>query len=55
MSWLPATFTRPTQVEVMPGHHLRPIRATDVDARRIRPAVDNQWLAWDEWMNLPKI
>jgi hypothetical protein len=31
MSWLPASFVHPTRVEVMPGHHLRPIRATDVE------------------------
>jgi hypothetical protein len=30
-AWLPATFTHPTRVEVGLGHHLRPIRATDVD------------------------
>lgn len=31
MPWLPADFVHPTQVGVLPGHHLRPIRATDVD------------------------
>lgn len=29
--WLPASFTHPTHVEVGLGHHLRPIRAEDVD------------------------
>ncbi len=30
-SWLPASFAHPTHVEVGLGHHLRPIRAEDVD------------------------
>jgi RimJ/RimL family protein N-acetyltransferase len=30
-TWLPATFAHPTHVEVGLGHHLRPIRADDVD------------------------
>ncbi|HST81785.1 MAG TPA: N-acetyltransferase [Kineosporiaceae bacterium] len=30
MSWLPTAFVHPTHVEVMAGHHLRPIKATDV-------------------------
>src|SRR4028119_1554921 len=29
--WLPPTFEHPTRVELGTGHHLRPIRATDVD------------------------
>ena len=29
--WLPASFVHPTHVEVGLGHHLRPIRAEDVD------------------------
>jgi hypothetical protein len=29
--WLPAGWTHPTRVELATGHHLRPIRATDVD------------------------
>ena len=31
MSWLPTDFVHPTRVELSTGHHLRPIRATDVD------------------------
>jgi hypothetical protein len=31
MAWLPADFVHPTFVELQTGHHLRPIRATDVD------------------------
>ncbi|MGA8044863.1 MAG: GNAT family N-acetyltransferase [Dermatophilaceae bacterium] len=29
--WLPADWDHPTRVELATGHHLRPIRATDVD------------------------
>lgn len=29
--WLPADFVHPQRVEVPYGHHLRPIRADDVD------------------------
>lgn len=31
MTWLPGNFVHPTFVEVDEGHHLRPIRASDVD------------------------
>jgi RimJ/RimL family protein N-acetyltransferase len=31
MSWLPADFVHPRRVELSTGHHLRPIRAADVD------------------------
>ena len=31
MSWLPQDFVHPRRVEVDAGHHLRPIRADDVD------------------------
>jgi RimJ/RimL family protein N-acetyltransferase len=31
MSWLPDDFTHPTRVDLKTGHHLRPIRADDVD------------------------
>ncbi len=37
MSWLPDDFVHPPVVAVGPGHHLRPIRATD--AERDLPAV----------------
>ncbi|MET1006295.1 MAG: ASCH domain-containing protein [Propionibacteriaceae bacterium] len=30
-AWLPADFEHPVRVEVAPGFHLRPIRATDLD------------------------
>jgi hypothetical protein len=31
MTWLPAGFAHPERVELPTGHHLRPIRAADVD------------------------
>ncbi len=31
MNWLPDDFDHPLQVELPTGHHLRPIRADDVD------------------------
>ena len=31
MPWLPPDFEHPTRVELSTGHHLRPIRADDVD------------------------
>jgi RimJ/RimL family protein N-acetyltransferase len=31
MSWLPADFVHPGRVDLGTGHHLRPIRASDVD------------------------
>ena len=30
-SWLPADFVHPVRVELPTGHHLRPIKASDVD------------------------
>jgi hypothetical protein len=31
MTWLPESFTHPDRVDLPTGHHLRPIRETDVD------------------------
>ena len=31
MGWLPESFVAPTRVDLDTGHHLRPIRADDVD------------------------
>jgi hypothetical protein len=31
MAWLPAGFEHPRRVDLATGHHLRPIRASDVD------------------------
>ena len=51
-SWLPADFAHPTSVEIGTGHHLRPIRATDVelDLPAVMGSRDRLWsiygLAW---------
>jgi hypothetical protein len=54
MSWLPATFAHPERLDLASGHHLRPIRATDVDLDY--PAVmgsrDRLWMMFGrpwEW------
>jgi RimJ/RimL family protein N-acetyltransferase len=52
VTWLPAGFVHPTRVDVAGGHHLRPIRATDVDLDY--PAVmgsrDRLWSIYgDAW------
>jgi len=31
MAWLPSDFVHPTRLDLPTGHHLRPIRASDVD------------------------
>ena len=31
MPWLPEAFVHPESVDLPTGHHLRPIRADDVD------------------------
>jgi RimJ/RimL family protein N-acetyltransferase len=31
MNWLPDSFVHPARVELLTGHHLRPIRAADID------------------------
>ena len=38
-TWLPADFRHPTRVAVTPTHHLRPIRASDVDIDLAPPTV----------------
>lgn len=52
MVWLPDDFTHPERVELGTGHHLRPIRAADVDIDY--PAVmgsrDRLWAKYgDAW------
>jgi len=47
-SWLPSSFARPLRVEVLPGVHLRPISADDLDIDM--PAVmGNQQMLWDKY------
>ncbi len=51
-AWLPAGFTHPTHVEVGLGHHLRPIRAEDVDLDMIAVmgSRDRLWSIYgDAW------
>lgn len=52
MTWLPDNFRHPERVELPTGHHLRPIRASDVDIDY--PAVmgsrDRLWAKYaDAW------
>ncbi|MGH8893875.1 MAG: GNAT family N-acetyltransferase [Actinomycetes bacterium] len=52
MAWLPDDFVHPTRVELRTGHHLRPIRADDVDLDM--PAVmgsqERLWVIYgDAW------
>lgn len=44
--WLPADFVHPTRVDVAFGHHLRPIRADDVDLDMVAVMGSRQRL-WD--------
>ncbi|WP_369053298.1 N-acetyltransferase [Kineococcus terrestris] len=38
--WLPAWFRRPGRLELLTGHHLRPVRDVDVDVGCPPPAPD---------------
>jgi RimJ/RimL family protein N-acetyltransferase len=55
MAWLPDDFTHPERVELGTGHHLRPIRETDVDIDY--PAVmgsrDRLWEVYGEAWGWP--
>jgi len=55
MAWLPDDFVHPPRVELPTGHHLRPIRATDVDLDH--PAVmgsrDRLWAKYGEAWGWP--
>jgi hypothetical protein len=55
MGWLPDGFTHPERVELTTGHHLRPIRASDVDIDY--PAVmgsrDRLWAKYGEAWGWP--
>jgi hypothetical protein len=43
--WLPAWFSHPTRLELDSGHHLRPLRAVDVelDLPAVRGSRDTLW------------
>ena len=55
MSWLPDAFRHPQRVELPTGHHLRPIRGSDVDIDY--PAVmgsrDRLWAKYGEAWGWP--
>ncbi len=55
MSWLPEDFTHPERVDLPTGHHLRPIRADDVDIDY--PAVmgsrERLWAKYGEMWGWP--
>ncbi len=55
MTWLPAGFEHPQRVDLSSGHHLRPIRADDVDIDY--PAVmgsrDRLWAKYGEAWGWP--
>jgi RimJ/RimL family protein N-acetyltransferase len=55
MAWLPDDFVHPTRVALPTGHHLRPIRASDVDLDF--PAVmgsrDRLWAKYGESWGWP--
>jgi RimJ/RimL family protein N-acetyltransferase len=55
MSWLPQAFQHPRRVELPTGHHLRPIRESDVDIDY--PAVigsrDRLWAKYGEAWGWP--
>jgi hypothetical protein len=52
MAWLPADFKHPERVELGTGHHLRPIRETDVeiDYPAVMGSRDRLWAKYgDAW------
>ncbi len=55
MAWLPPDFVHPTRLDLATGHHLRPIRADDVDLDL--PAVmgsrDRLWSIYGEAWGWP--
>jgi hypothetical protein len=55
MPWLPADFVHPARVDLETGHHLRPVRASDVDLDY--PAVmgsrDRLWSIYGEAWGWP--
>lgn len=53
--WLPAGFDPPTRVVVAAGHHLRPIRATDVDLdmQAVMGSQERLWATYGEAWGWP--
>lgn len=54
-SWLPAGWDHPTRVELSTGHHLRPIRATDVDLdmKAVMGSQERLWSIYGEAWGWP--
>ena len=56
-TWLPLDFVHPARLDLASGHHLRPIRATDVDLDY--PAVmgsrDRLWTLYGEAWGWPPV
>ena len=54
-TWLPEDWTHPTRVDLSTGHHLRPIRATDVDLDMlaVMGSRDRLWSIYGEAWGWP--
>jgi hypothetical protein len=55
MNWLPEDFTHPERVELATGHHLRPIRAADVeiDYPAVMGSRERLWAKYGEAWGWP--
>ena len=55
--WLPTEWAHPVHVPVGPSHHLRPIRATDVDLdlRAVRGSRDRLWSTYGRAWGWPPV
>jgi hypothetical protein len=55
MSWLPEGFETPQRIELATGHHLRPIRAADVDIDypAVMGARERLWAKYGETWGWP--
>jgi hypothetical protein len=55
MGWLPDGFTHPERVELATGHHLRPIRASDVeiDFPAVMGSRERLWAKYGEAWGWP--
>jgi hypothetical protein len=55
MAWLPDDFEHPTRIDLTTGHHLRPIRASDVDIdmAAVMGSRDRLWSIYGEVWGWP--
>ena len=55
MAWLPDDFVHPTRLDLPTGHHLRPIRATDVelDLPAVMGSRERLWSIYGEAWGWP--